>query len=509
MQSLKKRWFFFIMVLLFACFSGMADSRPFADESVGGHEMTWFPNVQYGSLALNVSCPNGVVFSKTFKPGVTPYFSLSMLGNKGIPDGSYTYELRFNPVVEKRGLRPEGSPQGEIQDRNKTYPQPLIQTGSFQVQAGAILPKTLGSEDLARPTDILHYDDVIITGSQCVGYDCVDGETFNYDTIRLKENNVQIHFDDTSSTAGFPANDWRIIANDSGSGGANYLAVEDSTAAKKIFVLRAGARENAFYLDSAGRVGLGTSTPIYNLHMQYGDSPAIRLHQDTSYGWTEQKWDISGNEANFFVRDGTNGSKLPFRIQPSAPTNSIYIENTGDIGMGTSTPGYAVDVQRTGANAALVVTRTDGASNYVNATDAYANFGSVNDFPTRVMVNGAWRMRLNNDNSLTMASNATCTAGGTWTNSSSITLKENIQALSTQEAVETLKNLNPVKYNYKVDKEERHVGFIAEDVPDLVASKDRKGMSPMDVTAVLTQVVKEQQKTIEELKQRIADLEKK
>jgi len=108
-----------------------------------------------------------------------------------------------------------------------------------------------------------------------------------------------------------------------------------------------------------------------------------------------------------------------------------------------------------------------------------------------------------------MASNATCTAGGTWTNSSSITLKENIQALSTQEAVETLKNLNPVKYNYKVDKEERHVGFIAEDVPDLVASKDRKGMSPMDVTAVLTQVVKEQQKTIEELKQRIADLEKK
>jgi hypothetical protein len=38
---------------------------------------------------------------------------------------------------------------------------------------------------------------------------------------------------------------------------------------------------------------------------------------------------------------------------------------------------------------------------------------------------------------------------------------------------------------------------------------DRKGLSPMDVVAVLTKVVQEQQKTISELRERMAKLERK
>jgi hypothetical protein len=79
-----------------------------------------------------------------------------------------------------------------------------------------------------------------------------------------------------------------------------------------------------------------------------------------------------------------------------------------------------------------------------------------------------------------------------------------------------LNGLNPVKYNYKVDKTDKHVGFIAEDAPELVATPDKKGMSPMDVVAVLTKVVQEQQKsileqqnTIAELKNEIAEMKKK
>ena len=45
---------------------------------------------------------------------------------------------------------------------------------------------------------------------------------------------------------------------------------------------------------------------------------------------------------------------------------------------------------------------------------------------------------------------------------------------------------------------EKHVGFIAEDVPELVTTKDRKGLSPVDIVAVLTKVVQEQQKTDQE-----------
>jgi len=65
-----------------------------------------------------------------------------------------------------------------------------------------------------------------------------------------------------------------------------------------------------------------------------------------------------------------------------------------------------------------------------------------------------------------------------------------------------------VKFSYKASSDERHVGFIAEDVPELVASKDKKGMSSMDVVAVLTKVVQEQQKTIAELSKKLDKLER-
>lgn len=70
-------------------------------------------------------------------------------------------------------------------------------------------------------------DDQIIQGSQCVGFDCVDGEDFGFDTLRLKENNLRIHFNDTSSTGTFPTNDWGIQVNDSTPGGSNYFMIQD------------------------------------------------------------------------------------------------------------------------------------------------------------------------------------------------------------------------------------------------------------------------------------------
>ena len=98
------------------------------------------------------------------------------------------------------------------------------------------------------------------------------------------------------------------------------------------------------------------------------------------------------------------------------------------------------------------------------------------------------------------------TNGGSWIDGSSREYKENIEVLSTEEALEAIRDLNPVKYAYKTDQTERRVGFIAEDVPDLVATKDRKGLSPMDIVAVLTKVVQEQQKTISTLREELNDL---
>jgi hypothetical protein len=75
-----------------------------------------------------------------------------------------------------------------------------------------------------------------------------------------------------------------------------------------------------------------------------------------------------------------------------------------------------------------------------------------------------------------------------------------------EDAMEALQGLNPVTFNYKSSSIENHVGFVAEDVPELVATKDHKGLSSMDIVAVLTKVVQEQQKTMQEQQKTISTL---
>ena len=86
------------------------------------------------------------------------------------------------------------------------------------------------------------------------------------------------------------------------------------------------------------------------------------------------------------------------------------------------------------------------------------------------------------------------TSGGAWIEASSRDYKENIVELGQSESIRALESLNPVRYKYKNKKDEEFLGFIAEDVPDLVAMNGRRGMRAMDIVAVLTKVVQDQQK---------------
>ncbi len=90
--------------------------------------------------------------------------------------------------------------------------------------------------------------------------------------------------------------------------------------------------------------------------------------------------------------------------------------------------------------------------------------------------------------------------------SSSRELKENITALSTQKAKSILNGLNPVSFNFKGDTQKTTLGFISEEVPKEVAAVDQKAISPMEIVAVLTSVVKEQRKVISELKEQVEAL---
>lgn len=176
--------------------------------------------------------------------------------------------------------------------------------------------------------DIVQEDDVIIRGgSLCVGFDCSNGESFGFDSIRLKENNLRIHAQDTSESASFPSTDWRLVFNDDGNGGANYFAIQDATAGRTPFKVEGNAPTNSLYVDGSGRIGIGTGAPAVEVHTVDGDTPTLRLDQDGSSGFTPQIWDVAGNETNFFIRDTTNGSNLPFKIRPGAPDDMLVIES--------------------------------------------------------------------------------------------------------------------------------------------------------------------------------------
>lgn len=67
-------------------------------------------------------------------------------------------------------------------------------------------------------------DDLIVQGSQCIGFDCVDGEVFSADLLRLKENNTRIRFHDTSA-ADLLGQSWSINANRSNNGGKELFDI--------------------------------------------------------------------------------------------------------------------------------------------------------------------------------------------------------------------------------------------------------------------------------------------
>ncbi len=81
--------------------------------------------------------------------------------------------------------------------------------------------------------------------------------------------------------------------------------------------------------------------------------------------------------------------------------------------------------------------------------------------------------------------------------------KENVVELTPQEALDALANIEPVTFSYTREDQQRHVGFNAGNVPDLIASSESEGLKPLEIVAVLTRVVKLQQDRIAELESRL------
>jgi len=218
------------------------------------------------------------------------------------------------------------------------------------ILCAAFLAATAGS---ATAQNVIN-SNTTIRSALCVGFNCLDSESYGNDIIRLKSANNRIHVDDTSNS-GFPDRDWRIVFNDTtGTSSANeYFGIEDATSGNMLLRLIGGARDNALVIDSGGDLGLGTIAPSRDIHVKTGDSPTIRLDQDGSGTFAAQSWDIGGNEQSFFVRDNTVTGGQPFRIKPGAPSGSIFIDPEGDVSFGING----------NTTSSLHLRRTDGTAN--------------------------------------------------------------------------------------------------------------------------------------------------
>ena len=86
---------------------------------------------------------------------------------------------------------------------------------------------------------------------------------------------------------------------------------------------------------------------------------------------------------------------------------------------------------------------------------------------------------------------------GQWVNASSRDYKENIHELSGEDAMQAMRDLKSVTYQFKRNTDnETMIGFIAEDIPELLATKTRRTVDPLRIVAVLTKAVQEQDKAM-------------
>ena len=210
---------------------------------------------------------------------------------------------------------------------------------------------------------------------------------------------------------------------------------------------------------------------------------------------------------------GTPGYLVRFKDETTGGESQIY-DDGNQIGIGTTEPKQRLEVngsiqihEKNSSVAGLMITQSSGDTGYImhnRASTLTLGAGSVD----RITIdrNGLVGIGVSRPlHPLEMTSGAHVTAGGVWTNSSSRSRKENISELSLDEALTALAALEPVQFNYKSDTTDSYVGFIAEDVPELVATSDRQGLSAMDIVAVLTRVIQEQQRRIEDLEAKVAD----
>ncbi len=509
--------------------STASEREALADLSMQAGVITLTPRAEYKSIRLTITGPDGIVFREIFTESPVSW-RVEDANGKSLPDGRYGFELVFisegaGDDVESTGLKREGSAEPKIVDGSFSIVNGQVDTRyRSNIPSGdpeALRQSMDGPGLKAFDASIFYVESKIAVG--------IDDSQIPLTALHIQQSAPNgILLEERSGTPAAPGTiegQWRILGTDT------QFSIghdpNDSGSERENIVIEEFAPQNQLYMDSSGRIGFGTSNPVKDFHIaSVGGS--IRF-EDTD----NSTWDIeeAAGDLRFYLASANPGSSDPLG-------EKFRIGGDGNIGIGTSNPSERLTVFNGSGNAALLFDSAASANFFLDR----GNTSSFSRFVFQTNGTLKWSLGMTNDGSdnftlgpfasvsyffinqangrvgfgtktpafpLQMASGAYVSAGGVWTNASSRDFKTDISELSATEAFEALSGMQPVLFRYKDTDNERHVGFIAEDVPELIATQDRKGLSSMDVVAVLTKVVQEQQATIERLEARLAELEAK
>jgi len=255
--------------------------------------------------------------------------------------------------------------------------------------------------------------------------------------------------------------------------------------------------DERFRVDSAGRVGIGTSSASELLHLSAGAGLGILLER-TGGAPSEARIKNSGNMLQFSnnvtgIRFDTGTSPTErFRIEAdgtliSSKSSGIFFKNSSG---GTSST--QLQISNTGGDLRVGVESSSGGS-IQSGTSAYAAvFGNQGNYATEFTTNGTVRLSINNTGAIFATGVRSSSAanndlryntsnGEIYYQTSSERYKSNIVDLEFDTS--NLYNLRPVSFD---DNEtgERCFGLIAEDtfeqIPEAVVTRNIDGETVPD-----------------------------